>query len=468
MINFKNTYTNLPENFYERVHPAPFQKPKLIQFNENLASELGIEFNKINNEELAQIFSGQKILEGSEPLALAYAGFQFGHPVPSLGDGRAHYLGEVNGFDIQLKGSGQTRFSRRGDGRSALGPVIREYIVSEAMHALGVPTTRALCAVSTGEEVFRQEGPEPGGIFTRVASSHLRVGTFQYFMFQKDLQSLKILLDYTLKRHYPDLLEGDYKEKSLELLRVLVHKQSDLITKWSSLGFIHGVMNTDNFSVTGITIDYGPCAFMDEFRFQKVFSSIDERGRYAFFNQVPIAKWNVLRLADCLLPLIDEDQEKAIKKVEETLTPTFSLFDEKRMKAFSKKLGLENEDELVLNFLTYLEKESLDFTLAFRNLENLFNGDDSFYPKTTQFKEFLKLWKSKSPNLKNHSNLNPLFIPRNHQVQKAIDFAYAGDYSYFKKINEVLQNPFEEQEGNEDFALPPTEEQKVRKTFCGT
>lgn len=463
MIHFNNTYSKLPDKFFERVSPASFSEPELILFNEKLADSLGIHYQNKSDKELASIFSGQQILEGSEPLAMAYAGFQFGHPVAQLGDGRAHYLGEVNGFDLQLKGSGQTRFSRRGDGRSALGPVLREYIVSEAMHVLGVPTTRALCAVSTGEEVYRQYGPEPGGVFTRVADSHIRVGTFQYFMFQQDLDGMKTLLDYTIKRHYPELKES--KSKAIDILKALTHKQSDLIAKWSSFGFIHGVMNTDNFSLAGITIDYGPCAFMDEFRFHKVFSSIDERGRYSFFNQTTIAKWNILRLADCLLPLIDENQEMAIKKVEEEVINLFDLFEYKRVESLSKKLGLNHDENLVHMFLTYLEKESLDFTLAFRNLSK---EDDSFFPKTNEYNEFINLWKSKAPDTTELLNINPLYIPRNHQIQRAIDMAYEGDYSHFKKMIQVLENPFSDQDEYREFSLAPKEGQKVRQTFCGT
>ncbi len=296
MISFNNSYSKLPDIFYERVKPASFSGPKLLMFNEDLAKELKIDFESSTEERLAQVFSGQELLEGSEPLAQAYAAHQFGHFVPQLGDGRAHLLGETQGLDIQLKGSGQTRFSRRGDGRSALGPVVREYIVSEAMHALGVPTTRALAAVLTGEQVYRGE-QEPGGVFTRVASSHLRVGTFQYFMAREDKESLRILMNYAIDRHYPDLSsEEDESKKALQFLKEVGKRQAELIAHWMSLGFIHGVMNTDNFSVAGITIDFGPCAFMDEFRENKVFSSIDKNGRYAYSNQIAIGQWNILRL----------------------------------------------------------------------------------------------------------------------------------------------------------------------------
>lgn len=475
MIKFQNTYTQLPEHFYERINPATFTSPKLIIFNHELAKELGMNVEDLSSQELASIFSGQTILKGSEPIAQAYAGFQFGYPNPQLGDGRAHLLGEVSGFDIQLKGSGQTRFSRQGDGRSALGPVLREYLVSEAMHTLGVPTTRALCAVSTGEEVYRQFGPEPGGIFTRVAEGHIRVGTFQYFLFKRDLKSMEKLLCYTVNRHYPELNELDVKEKSLAFIKSLIKKQSDLIAAWTSLGFIHGVMNTDNFSVAGITLDYGPCAFMDEFNFNKVFSSIDHHSRYSFFNQTSIAQWNILRLADCLLPFIDESQEVAAKIVEQEVRELMNLFPEKRIHALAKKIGIDDyhdeddEDEfLIMDFLKYLEEAGLDYTLAFRNLTRLYQGDQSFYPCHKLFDSFLERWKERVKNVDHLNNINPLYIPRNHQVQKAIDLAYKNDFSYFHQLHEVLKRPYREQEGASDFSLPPSKEERVYQTFCGT
>jgi uncharacterized protein YdiU (UPF0061 family) len=475
MIQFQNTYTDLPEEFYQRVLPAKFSSPSLIAFNQSLANELKINYKDTSEEELAKIFSGQTILDGSDPIAMAYAGFQFGHPSPQLGDGRAHLLGETQGFDIQLKGSGQTRFSRRGDGKSALGPVLREFIVSEAMHALGVPTTRALCAVASGEHVYRQDGPEPGGVFTRVAASHLRVGTFQYFFFQKDIESMKTLLNYTINRHYPELQELEsYKEKSLELLKALTFKQASLVAKWSSLGFIHGVMNTDNFSLAGITIDYGPCAFMEEFNFHKVFSSIDHHKRYSYWHQIPIAQWNILRLADCLLPLIDDNQEKAIKAVEDTLVPLKDEFKIQRNIELAKKLGIndyQTEDEkLVMSFLKYLESEELDFTLSFRNLPNLLDGNRESYPDSPLLEDFLSKWKDRivTEDLTQLNLVNPIYIPRNHQIQKAIDRAYKGDFEHFQKMLEVTQSPFETKTGWEEFALPAKEEEKIHHTFCGT
>ncbi len=467
-----NSYLSLPELFYERCQAASFPKVKLLLFNESLALELGFPFSEYSEDELAEIFSGQKLLSNSEPVALAYAGFQFAHPVPLLGDGRALLLGELNGFDIQLKGSGQTPFSRRGDGRSALGPVIREYIVSEFMNVVGIPTTRALAAVSTGENVYRQFGPEPGGVFTRVAASHLRVGTFQYLFFKKDEPSLIELLNYTIKRHYPELEGLNLRDKALGLLEKVAMRQGELIADWTKFGFIHGVMNTDNCSLAGITIDYGPCAFMDEFKFHQVFSSIDQRGRYSFFNQLPVIQWNILRLADCLLPLISSNEKEAIGLVETKLHPILNNFSRLRMSKVAQKLGIndyqDSDEVLVMDFLKYLEEESLDFTLAFRNLPELINGNDNFYPKTDNFLSFLSRWKERGPQVDQLNLINPIYIPRNHLIQKAIDLSYMGDLSFAKKLIEVLEDPFTAKEDFSEFSLPPQEHERVIQTFCGT
>lgn len=472
-INLESSYLKLPKQFYEKVAAAEFSQPEVLLFNESLAKELEFPIEDYSKEELAQIFSGQKLLPGSTPVALAYAGFQFGHPVPSLGDGRALLLGELNGFDIQLKGSGQTPFSRRGDGRSALGPVIREYIVSEAMYKLGVPTTRALCAVLTGEEVYRQFGEEPGGVFTRVAPSHIRVGTFQYFAFKRDIESIRLLMDYTINRHYPELnVLTEVRERALALLKAFSQRQGDLIAKWSGLGFIHGVMNTDNCALGGFTIDYGPCAFMDEFSFNKVFSSIDERGRYSFFNQVPIIQWNILRLADTLLPIISSDEKEAIKLVEDKIIPILQSFPSLRSQEFARKLGIEDfqdaDENLVMEFLQYLEDESLDFTLSFRNLPALYKGDSDFYPQTEKLLSFISHWKARVQSVDHLDSINPIYIPRNHLIQKAIDLSYQGDLSFAKKLLEVLNSPFQKNSHSDEFALPTQEHQRVHRTFCGT
>ncbi len=461
MINFENTYSMLPEEFYQKAEPAEFPKSTLLAFNYELADELGMDASSKSEEDLAKIFSGQEILPGSEPLAMAYAGHQFGHFVPQLGDGRALLLGETKGFDIQLKGAGRTYFSRGGDGKSALGPVIREYILSEAMHKLKVPTTRALAAVLTNEPVYRQE-PEPGGIFTRVASSHLRVGTFQFFASRQDHKSLKTLMDYAIKKHYP-------KAKTpIDFLIEVAKAQGELTSTWISLGFIHGVMNTDNSSIAGITIDYGPCAFMDEYQSQKVFSSIDRNGRYAFMNQGPITQWNILRLAECLIPLIDSDEDKAVSMIEEALKFLPGFIEERIEEKLSLKLGLPKPDRILNHlFLSYLEENKLDFTLSFRNLPKLFNGDTTGYPDTDKFQNFISAWKPIA-NISELHNINPLYIPRNHQVQRVIDDVYSGNFDSFHQMNKVLQNPFEVNSELDHFKTPPTEQEKVRETFCGT
>ena len=466
----ENTYLGLPERFYEQVRPESFLDPQLVLFNSALASELGLELS--GEYDLARVFSGQDLLPGSKPIAQAYAGFQFGHPVPQLGDGRAHLLGELSGFDIQLKGSGRTRFSRRGDGRSALGPVVREFLVAEAMHTLGIPTTRSLCIVTTGEKVMRQDGMEPGGILTRVAQSHIRVGTFQYFAFQDDNEALEMLTDYTIRRHYPEIQDKNLSDRCLQLLRSFADRQGDLVASWYGLGFIHGVMNTDNCAMAGITIDYGPCAFMDEFRLQKVFSSIDQQGRYAYGNQMPILEWNILRFAECLLPLIDSDLESAASKVKEVLKEILPSFPKRLFQVFAKKLGLESleegDDELITGLLQYLEAHSLDFTLSFTNLEALHAGETEFYPNDEKQKTFLEKWKDRNPDVSQLSKVNPKIIPRNHQVEKAIQQANQGNYEPLQKMWEALQSPFEIAEQHRYLMTPPKPEERVFQTFCGT
>ncbi len=472
-IKLKNSYQNLPNSFFEKASAATWPSPQLLLFNETLAAELTFPFRDYSKDDLALLFSGQKLLQGSSPIALAYAGFQFGQPVPSLGDGRALLLGDLNGFDIQLKGSGVTPFSRRGDGKSALGPVLREYIVSEAMNNLGVPTTRALAAVATGENVLRQFGPEPGGIFTRIAPSHIRVGTFQYFSFRNDIESIKTLLDFTINRHYPELIALEtYREKALMMLKSFSQKQGDLIAHWSSLGFIHGVMNTDNCALWRFTIDYGPCAFMDEFEFNKVFSSIDKFGRYSYFNQVSIIQWNILRLADTLLPLISEKQETAISLINSELIPLLETFPSLRAKKLSEKLGITDfkasDAALVMEFLEYLQEMSLDFTLSFRNLPELYRDESGFYPPSQKFNHFLEKWKNRVSCVEHLNLINPLYIPRNHLVQKAIDLTYEGDLSFARKLIDVLADPFSKKDEFHEFASGPKDSERVINTFCGT
>ncbi len=476
-IQFNNSYSELPEDFFEKVMPERFQNPKLIAFNEDLAQELGIDFEGASPEELALIFSGQKILEGSRPMALAYAAHQFGQFVPRLGDGRAHLLGETQGFDIQLKGSGQTSFSRRGDGRSGLGPVIREYIVSEAMAALGVPTTRALAAVTTGEFVTRQVF-EPGGIFTRVAPGHIRVGTFQYFACREEIENLRILFDYTIERNYPELKDLRGVEQILQLLKQVALKQAKLVAKWMGLGFIHGVMNTDNFSVGGFTLDFGPCAFMDEYKADKVFSSIDRQGRYAYSNQKAIAQWNIVRLAECLIPLLIKEgveEDQVANLLNEALAGVPEQFEHFYWIEMAKKFGLvfnfmayDSKKELislVSNFLEYLEEEELDFTLTFRKLSEQQYDD---FPQRDKFKKFKEVWLHLSPDFELMKANNPWYIPRNHQVEQAIVEAREGDYTKFFEMIEVLKRPFTYQEKLHQYATAPLKSERVTETFCGT
>lgn len=482
MINFSNTYSKLPERFFKRNKPAHFPEPKLLAFNSELAAELeiaapisgkenGAEESVYSDDDLAQIFSGQKILPGSEPLSQAYAGYQFGQPVAQLGDGRAHYLGETNGFELQLKGSGRTAFSRDGDGRSSLGPVIREYLVSEAMAALGVPTTRALAAVRTGEEVVRQFGPEPGGVFTRVAPTHVRVGTFQYFAFKNDFEAIEILLKYVIERFYPELQNLSVADQCIGLLQSLTCRQAELIARWKSLGFIHGVMNTDNFSVIGITIDYGPCAFMDQFSYNKVFSSIDHGGRYSYANQTAIAKWNLFRLADCFVPLVHDDEAQSVQIITAALEEKLELFDKAENEIMAAKLGLPpraEQTELVHLFLAYCENEQLDFTLAFRTLPELYSHQTDFFPQTTELSAFIEKWKAHEPDVEQLNTVNPLIIPRNHQVERVIQSCYQGNDEPFFQMLEAGKKPFEKNEAFAEFAMPPQENEIVQRTYCGT
>ena len=471
-INFTNTYADLGEAFGQFIRPSSAVDPELILFNHELASFLGIDSSSTPIEELAEVFSGKKILEKSRPLAMAYAGHQFGHFVPQLGDGRAILLGEVFAsnkkyHDLQLKGAGQTAFSRRGDGRSSLGPVIREYIVSEAMYAFGVPSTRALAAVTTGETVHREEAL-PGGTLTRVASSHIRVGTFEYFAYRKDDESLKALADYAIKRHYPELIkEGD---KYFQFFRAVALKKLELVTKWMGLGFIHGVMNTDNTSISGETIDFGPCAFMDTFSHDKVFSSIDHHGRYSYHNQGNIALWNLSCLASCLVPLLGFSQEEAQKKFEPEFEILTTFFKDTWRNVMAKKMGIfkatSKDDELINGFLKHLEEYRMDFTNSFREMPRNLEKKDDIYQKIKK-----RLGEQNEPleeavNLMN--SVNPYIIPRNHLVERAINLSLNKDYSFFKSMVEAFKFPYKENKNNADFTIPPEPNEIVYQTFCGT
>ncbi len=482
-LQFQNTYSQLPSAFYSPCRPTSVAHPKLLLFNEPLADEFG--FLHSTASEKADFFSGNKLSPEMEPISLAYAGHQFGHFVPSLGDGRAILLGEVlnnrsQRFDLQLKGSGRTPFSRGGDGRAALGPMIREYIVSEAMHALGISSTRSLALVSTGEPVAR-ETLLPGAIFTRVAASHLRVGTFEYFACRDDYKSLKILAEYAMNRHYPDAFE--HKNPYVAFLRGVMDRQTTTIVNWMSKGFIHGVMNTDNFSISGETIDYGPCAFMDEYSSRKVFSSIDRNGRYAYNQQPAIGLWNFLMLCKSLAFLVSRDFDKS-QNIISQLNSEFSEMIEGKLKAkMALKIGFlspEGQDvTLVSSLLDIMEQNSLDFTLTFTYLEAQLAGEHFVLEREFVENEPLNLWiaswrsrlkdlpLTKEQILKVMSQENPRIIPRNHRIAEAIEAAtQQDDLSLAKKLLTELLSPYDSCE----LALmePPKIEQRVQKTFCGT
>lgn len=494
-IEFDNSYARLPQPFFVAQKPVAVVAPKLIKFNHELANELGFDASNISDEMLADVFSGNVQPNGASPLAMAYSGHQFANFVPTLGDGRANLMGEVvaknnQRYDIQLKGSGPTAFSRNGDGRSALGPVIREYLLSEAMHALGVPTTRALACVLSGEKVQR-ETAMAGGVFTRVALGHIRVGTFQYFAARKDFSSLQTLTTYAINRFYPDL--KDDTNLALSLLQRVVEKQAYLVAKWMSIGFIHGVMNTDNVSISGETIDYGPAAFMDEYDPATVFSFIDKRGRYAYANQASIAQWNLARLAESLLPLIDDDDKIAVAQAQEALEIYAEHFNKHWLKLMSGKIGIEQPDqkdeELLKQLLAIMENDRADFTNTFRKLADYLVGKpDRLYEwleNNEALQDWLTAWRKRlsisleevtgngaandAKEIADKMNvINPMYIPRNHLVEEAISAAYQNDFTKFETLNEVLSNSFVEQDGKEAYAKPATEENRVQNTFCGT
>lgn len=455
MIEFNNTYIRLPKDFYQQVKADSFPNSTLIAFNEDLAQELGLNIRP-NDQSLVSLFAGQD--KSIDSIAMVYAGHQFGHFNPRLGDGRALLLGEVlnpkgRRFDIQLKGSGPTKYSRNGDGKSAIGPVIREYLVSEAMFHLGIPTTRALCAIATNEEVYR-ETPIPGGILTRVASSHIRIGTFEYFASIGDHQNLKILADYTIDRHYPSASESD--KPYYALIESCAKNWSKLIAKWMSVGFIHGVMNTDNMAISGETIDFGPCAFMDDFQFNRVYSYIDRHGRYAYGNQINIGKWNLSRFASALLPLLGD-----VEEVQKFLEKLYSLYDQAFLDAMSHKLGYESAPkEQIIAFLELLERHQLDFTNTFY----LLSTEPDRLGEFGDFKEWQRGWTAPDTGLMLAAN--PKIIPRNHQIEKAIQAAQNQDYDYFKFLHESYKQPFTSTV--EELRAPPQAHEVVKNTFCGT
>ena len=478
--HFDNTYSKLPKSFLENIKPVPVKDPKLIILNKNLANQLNLDFSKFSDTDLAKMFSGNNLPEGSETIAQAYAGHQFGH-FTMLGDGRAVMLGEHldkdnNRFDIQFKGSGRTSFSRSGDGRAVLGPMLREYIISEAMHALNIPTTRSLAVVSTGEEVIREQ-MLPGAILTRVASSHIRVGTFQYIAATQNADDLKTLFNYTIDRHYPEI--KDSKTKALDLLNLLMKKQCELVINWMRVGFIHGVMNTDNMTVSGETIDYGPCAFMDQYHPQTVFSSIDQNGRYSYNNQPRITKWNLARFAECIIPLIDQDEQKAISIATETINNFEKLYEEKWLNMMRDKLGLFGEDgadkHLIFELLTWMENNKADFTNTFCNLMGIQSIKDPIY-QNQEYLNWTAKWKKrleknntgKEKYLELMRSVNPIFIPRNHKVEEALKDASENKLETLNQLLEVIKSPYKDNGMLKDYQQPMSNENGNYKTFCGT
>ncbi len=468
-IPFDNSYARLPNSFYARQAPVPVRSPQLIAFNTDLARVLRVTHGDVR--EMADAFAGNALPKGAEPIAQLYSGHQFGTYNPQLGDGRAVLLGETVGTDgvrrdIQLKGSGPTPFSRQGDGRAWLGPVLREYVVSEAMHALGIPTTRALAAVETGEVVLR-EGPMPGAVLTRVAQSHLRVGTFQVFAARGQLDSLRRLTKYAIQRHYPDAVGP------MGLLRAVVEAQAKLIAAWMGVGFIHGVMNTDNCSIAGETIDYGPCAFMDSYHPNTVYSSIDRMGRYAYSNQPEIAVWNIAQLATALIQQM-EDKDEAVAEATEIVHAMPDLLQQNWLSTFRAKVGLataeEGDLELISDLLTRMAQNQADFTNTFRALGSEQARDQFTDPEA--FDQWANVWQSRLEREADPSSVmaaaNPAFIPRNHRIEQMIQAAVQGDYAPFHRLNSVLAKPFEDQPDAVDLTRPPAESEVVHATFCGT
>jgi serine/tyrosine/threonine adenylyltransferase len=487
-LPFDNTYARLPEAFYQRVTPQSAPAPKLIRVNDALARQLRIDPEFLKSRAGIAVLAGNEIAPGSEPIAQAYAGHQFGNFVPQLGDGRAILLGEVvdvagKRHDLQLKGSGRTRFSRGGDGRAALGPVIREYIVSEAMAALGVPTTRSLAAVLTGESVIR-ERVLPGGVLARVASSHLRIGTFQYFAAPGDLENLRDLADYAIARHYPAV--GEAEDPYLAFYDEVVAALARLTARWMLVGFIHGVLNTDNTSIAGDTIDFGPCAFLDAYHPDKVFSSIDRFGRYAFGNQPAIIKWNLARFAETLLPLIADGGENAVEAANASIERFNVHYYESYNNGLRRKLGLavetEHDLELAGDLLKRMAENGADFTLTFRGLSEaaadpkrdlmvraLFTNPSAFDEWAAKWRERLSLeQRSAHERWKDMLAVNPMFIPRNHRIEAAIADAESGHFDKFHELADVLARPYDDQPEFAEYAEPPAPDEEVLQTFCGT
>jgi uncharacterized protein YdiU (UPF0061 family) len=477
--HFDNTYSKLSKTFIEDIKPTPVHDPELVILNEQLAKELNLDFSKTKEKDLSLLFSGNSLPNGSTTIAQAYAGHQFGH-FTMLGDGRAVLLGEHisnknNRFDIQFKGSGRTSFSRGGDGRAALGPMLREYIISEAINSLNIPTTRSLAVVKTGEKVVR-ENLLDGAILTRVASSHLRVGTFQYIAARQNIEDLNTLVDYTIERHYPQIKSS--KTKALDLLNLVMEKQCQLVVDWMRVGFIHGVMNTDNMTISGETIDYGPCAFMDQYHPKTVFSSIDKFGRYAYSNQPPIAKWNLARFAECLIPLIDKNEETAIKIATDVIDNFQNIYEKKWLNMMRDKLGLFGEDkndrQLIDDLLNWMEKYKIDYTNTFCHLMEIKINENTYKDEVfiTWFDEWKKRSKlnnsSKEKQIELMKKNNPIVIPRNQKVEEALTEANNGNLEKMKKLNDILKNPYSNQKDIAEYQVPAPMSNEKYQTFCGT
>lgn len=479
--NLDNSYAHLPKSFFTNLKPTPVPSPKLIAFNHALATSLGLNVQALQNNEGVAVFAGNKIPENALPLAQAYAGHQFGH-FTMLGDGRALLLGEHitpqgQRFDIQLKGPGKTPYSRGGDGRAALGPMLREYIISEAMHGLGIPTTRSLAVVTTGESVIR-ETEQTGAILTRVAASHIRVGTFQYASKWGTIQELQALADYTLQRHFPEAVTGE--NPYLLLLKEVIKRQALLISKWQLVGFIHGVMNTDNMAISGETIDYGPCAFMDTYDPATVFSSIDTYGRYAYGNQPYIAAWNLARFAEALLPLLHHDESQAVKIAEDAISDFYELYHSNWVEGMRAKLGMFNEEQqdesLIEELLRMMKKYGADYTNTFRAL-TFDKLEDMVLFETEEFNKWYEIWKSRIGRQKESKECsyelmkssNPAVIPRNHRVEEALEAAVKhGDYSVMEGLLDILSRPYAHSPEQVEYSTLPVKSDRPYRTFCGT
>ena len=476
--HFDNTYSKLSNTFKEDIKPTPVHDPELVILNEQLATDLNLDFSKTKDKDLSFLFAGNSLPDGSNTIAQAYAGHQFGH-FTMLGDGRAVLLGEHLSnknirFDIQFKGSGRTSFSRGGDGRAALGPMLREYIISEAINALNIPTTRSLAVVKTGEKVVR-ENLLDGAILTRVASSHIRVGTFQYIAARQNIKDLETLVDYTIERHYPQIKSS--KTKALDLLNLVMEKQCQLVVDWMRVGFIHGVMNTDNMTISGETIDYGPCAFMDQYHPKTVFSSIDKLGRYAYSNQPPITKWNLTRFAECLIPLIDKNEDTAIKIATDVIDNFQNIYEKKWLNMMRDKLGLFGEDnfdlKLINNLLNWMETNEADYTNTFCYLMDInLNNDEKYKDQNfiTWFKDWEKRILIKNESKENSINLmkknNPIVVPRNHKVEEALEAANNNDLQTMNALLSILKKPYSKQKNIENYQSPSNIQDY--QTFCGT